>query len=102
MAGADAATEQVRIEVADVTLEEIVTTVGFGEHVGPVGDTTALRVTEPANPLAPVTVIVVEASDEPAGTVRDGWLAATVKSTTLTVKSVEFEIAPEAPLTVKA
>ena len=94
--------EQVRIEVAKLTVEAIVTKVGFGVQMGPVGDTTALRFTEPANPLAPVTVIVVDESDEPAGIVSDVWLAATVKSTTLTVRLVEFELEAEVPLTVTA
>ena len=68
--------------------------------MGPVGETTVLRVTVPENPFVPVTVIVVDESDEPAGMVRDDWLADMVKSTTLTVKLVELDVEPDVPLTV--
>jgi len=100
IAGVDEVVEQVRIELAETTVEEIATIAGFGVHVGPVGETNAARVTVPENPLTPVTVIIVEESEEPAGTVRDAWLADTVKSTRFTVRLVEFEISPEVPFTV--
>ena len=71
MAGVETAVEHVRIDVAVTTVAETVTIAGFGVHVGPVGETTAARLTEPENPFALVTVIVVEESDDPAGIVKD-------------------------------
>ena len=71
VAGVNELVEQVRIELAVTTAVESVTTPRFGVHTGPVGETTVLRVTAPENPFVPVTVIVVDESDEPAGIVRD-------------------------------
>jgi len=71
VAGVDTEVEHVRTDVAVTTMAETVTTAGFGLHVGPVGETTAARLTEPENPFTLVTVIVVEESDDPAGIVKD-------------------------------
>jgi len=63
--------EQVRTEVTVCAVGERVTSDGFAVQAGPVGETSAERVTEPENPLMLVTVRVVEESDDPAGIVKD-------------------------------
>jgi len=71
VAGVDEGVEQVRTEVAFTTVAESVTVAGFGVQVGPVGETDALRLTAPENPLTPVILRIVEESNDPAGIVSE-------------------------------
>ncbi len=59
----------------------------------------AERTTVPVKPFTgpTVTVMLVEV---PAYNTRDGWLAETVKSTTLMVKATEWDSGPLVPVTV--
>jgi len=62
---------QVRTEVTVGAVGERVTSDGLAVQAGPVGETSAERLTEPENPLTLVTVSIVEESDDPAGIVKD-------------------------------
>jgi hypothetical protein len=81
-----------------VAVPEPVTLLGvIDPHVSPAG-TVSVRVTLPANPFCPVTVIVEEIDDP---TVPEGEVAAIVKSTTVNVAVAEWVMEPLAPVTVR-
>jgi len=73
------AEETVRMEVADVVVEDSITLVGLGVTVARPDAAVAAMLTVPENPLDPATVIV-DVPEIPELTVKDVGLADTVKS----------------------
>ncbi len=92
-----AATETVRVEVAEILVGDKIMLLGLASALIPDGPDTDIE-TVPEKPFKPLTVIV-EVTEDPARIEID-VLVATLKSTTLTATTTEWVSEPLVPVTV--